>query len=124
MLRHAKKQTKVPAKEVNELRAIQFDVSETKRIKNINLFNDVAEINLIKTWDDRYRLDAIQLQERLICCNDIKDIVFEKIEELTTGKEYLEFRKAGLKSVPRALSKLKKITDRKRELNLDISSSL
>lgn len=88
-----------------KLRAIHVDEPRTK-IKSIIPKDDAAENSLKQTQNDRFILDAIQLQQRAIECKEIKEIVFEKIREVTRGLSFDEVRMADIKEMPRAHTKL------------------
>jgi len=75
-------------------------------IKTLFKEHDAAEMNCNLNWTHRFRLDALQLQQRVIVCEDIKSIVFEKISDLTKGLSYQEQRFAPIKEMSRAMVKL------------------
>ena len=88
-----------------DLKALLVEATQTP-IKSIIPLDDAAEASLKNTWEDRFILDALQLQQRGIECKDIKERVFEKIQKVTQGLSFQEERMADVKGMPRAQTKL------------------
>jgi len=122
ILEAAKMKVQLADKDLNELKALIFEVNQTK-IKSMFPPNDAAEGICIATWPDRLRLDAIQLKERALTCQDIKGKVFDKIQCLTKDKSCQQERMADIKGMPRAMVKLQEYSAEKQAAGLSVTSS-
>jgi len=77
--------------------------------------DDAAEGTCKATWPHRIRLDAIQLKERALACQDIKDKVFDNIKCLTKGKSCQQERMADVKGMPREWSNFKSTVQKNKQ---------
>ena len=84
-----KKEFQIPQDDLKTLKGLTKSDSQKltldTEIKSLFEQNDDAEKNFNQnpSWIHRTRLDALQLLERSLVCDDIKEKVFEKIDELT-----------------------------------------
>lgn len=104
-LENAKMQVAMDGQELRALQALRAPAARTS-IKSVIPHDDEAEAHNPATWDDRFMLDALQLRQRAIECKDVKDKVFAKVQELTSGVSFKEQRMADVKGMPRAHVKL------------------
>jgi hypothetical protein len=101
-LEGVKKQVNLADQELATLAAQYAKESENKLIKSMFPQDDAAEATMQPTFIDRFRLDALQLQQRALTCDDIKADFFKRIQERTKGLSFEEERMADVKGMPRA----------------------
>lgn len=123
-LEGVKQQVNLADQELAKLAAQYAKESENKLIKSMFPQDDAAEAKLQPTFIDRFRLDALQLQQRAITCDDIKADFFKRIQERTKGLSFEEERMADVKGMPRAFVKLQEYSDKKEQKGLPVSSSV
>ena len=105
-LETAKKQAALDPRELAELQALHAEAAQTQ-IKSVFPADDVAELHNPLSWDDRFILDALQLQQRALECKSIQKKVFNKVKVLTKGLKFQEERIADVKGMQRAHVKLR-----------------
>lgn len=104
----------------------QNKIQLKKQIKSLFNENDVAELEFAKnpSWLLRARLDALQLDQRIIVCDEIKSKVFDALDKLTEGIKCQEKRVAPIKGIIRALVKLTEYIDEKFKEGKGIKTSV
>ena len=105
-LETAKKQAALDPRELAELQALHAEAAQTQ-IKSVFPADDAAELHNPLSWDDRFILDALQLQQRALECKSIQKKVFNKVKVLTKGLKFQEERIADVKGMQRAHVKLR-----------------
>lgn len=97
-----------------------------KLIKSLFNASSQAEQEFAKnpSWLLRARLDALQLDQRAVVCDEIKNKVFAALDTLTTGLKCQEKRFAPIKGMVRALVKLAEYIEEKKRAGGDITTSV
>jgi len=83
-IEEAKKRAKLPEDDLEQLKALNIEVTQTE-IKSMFPKDDVAEKYCKDSWEDRLRLDALQLHQRAIACESVKHKVVNSVKILTEG---------------------------------------
>lgn len=130
-IENAKKSVDLPEADLEVLRKLNAnDSNQIKfdtQIKSLFAKDEDSEEHFKRnpSWLLRKRLDALQLEQRTLVCETIKDKVFAQLDELTKGLDCQEKRFAPIKGIIRALVKLTEYTNEKiNDKNVrDISSS-
>lgn len=101
-------------------------IQMNKQINSLFNVNDDAEIEFAKnpSWLLRARLDALQLDQRVVVCEEIKSTVFDALSKLTEGIKCQEKRIAPIKGIIRALVKLTEYIDEKVKAGKGIKTSV
>lgn len=105
-LQTAKKLVKMSEQQLLMLKKLNKEISdEDKVVKSMFISSEVSESSC-QSWEERIRLDALQIKQRGSSCKDIKDKVFKLIKTATQNLKYKEERYGDIKGLPRTLVKL------------------
>jgi len=85
---------------------------------------DIAESIYSSNWETRYLLDSIQLEERIIFCNEINKNIKQKLLYITKDINFHEMRMNSIKGLAKALVNLKGFINNKMEANKPVTSSV
>lgn len=105
-LERVKMQVKLKENDLTQLQSLQVNESDNKDIKSMFSQDDSDQSTEVITKADRFRLDSLQLKQRSLSCEDIKNDVLKCVQELTKDLKFQEERMADVKGMPRAMVKL------------------